>query len=120
MQTGEIPAECHHCLPPEQVVTQRLTNEQRRQGELRRSFAGVNLHWFFARIVSLCSAADVKSFASQLPLFEDDNKTVWISGERDKHGSLLRGLINNELEIYFFNLPDLGGLSHKACVILGL
>lgn len=32
----------------------------------------------------------------------------------------MRGLINNELEMYFFNLPDLGGLSHKACVILGL
>lgn len=51
-------------------------------GRASPQLAGVKSHSFFARIVSLCSAADVKSFASQLPLFEDDNKTVWISVNR--------------------------------------
>lgn len=74
----------------------------------------------FVPIVSLCGGvADVKASASQLPLFEDDNKTV-CEYERDKQGSRMGGLINNELEFIFFNLADLGGLPHKAGVILGL
>lgn len=122
MQTGEIPAECHHRLPPEQVVIRRLTNERGRQRGSVAAACWSEFTFILVRIVSLRSAADVKSSASRLPVFEDVNKTVWISVNRgrDKQGSLMRGLINDELEFIFFNLPDLGGLSHKACVILGL